>query len=265
MKLYVISTKYQPLVTFKHGLSKKPIHKINVSNQDLIATFNASKADSLIALTDKERALEVATLLLKGHNCKPDFIEEGVRLFATPVIYTVEVDAASLATEQTLTTDDLVYYADTSTIPLYDNRAQRVRHIPQEAAFEQKMEKLHIEERMSILPKAPEIRKLTGLQSEQVVEATYISAEGTNISRNLQSNYSLNMQILSGFIAALGVAAVAAAFVALNAAALSIPGVVVAAIGLTAATLGTVGLFKYAPQTSAANNDHEVLLEMPSA
>lgn len=53
---------------------------------------------------------------------------------------------------------------------------------------------------------------------------------------------NLNMQILGGFIAVLGVAAVAVAFTALNAATLGIGGLVLAGIGI-AATLAGVGLF----------------------
>jgi hypothetical protein len=53
---------------------------------------------------------------------------------------------------------------------------------------------------------------------------------------------NLNMQILSGFIAVLGVAAIAIAFTALNAATFGIAGLVLAGIG-SAATLAGVGLF----------------------
>jgi hypothetical protein len=58
MKLYVVSTKYQPLVSYNEnpGYFKKPVSKINVSNIDLIDTFIASEADSLIACTKKESA-----------------------------------------------------------------------------------------------------------------------------------------------------------------------------------------------------------------
>jgi hypothetical protein len=189
-----------------------------------------------------------------------------VRQFASPVVYTIEVDdKVALPTVKKLTPEDLLHYADTDTIPLYESEEEEyIRFgIPFKLAELARMERL-----LAKCKIIPEICKLSGLKIAQVVEASYLNAEGSLVSCDPlrpTSNSSLSMQILSGFIAALGVAAVAAAFVALNAAALSIPGVVVAAIGLTASTLGTIGLFKYAPQTSAANNDHEVLLEMPSA
>lgn len=55
-------------------------------------------------------------------------------------------------------------------------------------------------------------------------------------------SFQYSMPILGGFIAALGVAAVAVAFTALSAASLGIVGLAVAAIG-AAATLAGVGLF----------------------
>ncbi len=56
------------------------------------------------------------------------------------------------------------------------------------------------------------------------------------------------MHLVSGFIAALGVAAVATALtVALFSAAISSTALIVAGAGVTAAVLGTVGLFKCQP------------------
>ncbi len=56
------------------------------------------------------------------------------------------------------------------------------------------------------------------------------------------SSLSLSMHIISGFITAIGIAAVAVAFTVLNAASLGIGGIVLAGIGV-AAILGGVGLF----------------------
>ncbi len=65
----------------------------------------------------------------------------------------------------------------------------------------------------------------------------------------VDSEIGINMQILSGFIAAIGIAAVAIAFTVLNAAMFATAGIVVASIGVTATLLGGIGLFKYASGT----------------
>lgn len=239
MKLYVISTKYQPLVNVNMQplYGKKPVSKKSVSTQDLQTTFNASKADTLIACDNKDDALAVMSLLIKEHNTTPDFIERGVRLFAVPVMYTVDVDSAALSDQTTLTADDLVSYADTTTIPLYSSCD----------AFKD-AEKALITKKLQKDSKYIAIRKLTGLQLEDVTDASYFNSSGTDVvDVNLRpvvltpfSNTS--MQILGGFIAAIGSAAVATAFVALNAATFGIAGLVAAGLGV-AAILGGVGLF----------------------
>ncbi|CEG56465.1 hypothetical protein [Legionella fallonii] len=66
--------------------------------------------------------------------------------------------------------------------------------------------------------------------------------ELTQSSEPNSSPYTFNMHLLSGFITALGIAAVAVAFTVLNATTFGISGLVVAGIGI-AAILGGVGLF----------------------
>ena len=247
MKFYVISTKYQPLVSIntEPTLFKKPFSKKNVSNSDVLETFNASKADSLIACDNKDMAVVIMAGLLKGHNTAPDFIENGVRFFAVPVIYTVELDMASLPEETVLTADDLIHYADTTTIPFYD---------PMSSFFEEG-EKRRLTQLIDKSPEPIKIRKLNGLQLENVVDATYLKSDGSSlVSSDMTNRRAVNMQVLSGFIAALGVAAVAVAFAALNAATFGTAGLGVAAIGLTATLLGGVGLFKYARKTETEPN-----------
>ena len=245
MKLYVISTKYQHLVSvnMEPRFGKKPISKKNVSNHALQATFNASKTDALIAFNDKEMAQEIMCLFLKGHNTTPDFIEAGVLQFAVPVIYTVELDEATLPAQTTLTIDDLVTYADTRTIPLYLNYSGL-----------EEIEKQRMSKALQELPEPLKIRKLNGLRLENVVEATYLKSDMSSfVSSDITTKPSVNMQVLSGFIAALGIAAVAVSFCVLNAATLGIAGVIVAAIGVTATLLGGIGLFKYAPAAESDN------------
>ena len=74
----------------------------------------------------------------------------------------------------------------------------------------------------------------------------------TNHPFNIQTvGRSISLQILGLFIAAVGIAAIAVAFIVLNAATFGVPGVVVAGVGL-ATTLGGFGLFKSANDTTNA-------------
>lgn len=67
------------------------------------------------------------------------------------------------------------------------------------------------------------------------------------IVQNARSSSTMNisMMVLSGFIATVGIAAVAVSFTMLNAATLGIPGLVIAGLGI-AATLSGIGLFSTA-------------------
>ena len=75
---------------------------------------------------------------------------------------------------------------------------------------------------------SPEKESTTGLRTERATNAS--------------STMNISMQVLGGFMAVLGCAAVAVAFVVLNAATFGTAGLVVAGIGLSSALLG-VGLF----------------------
>ena len=176
MKLYVISSKYQPLVTVKlEGpfWGRKPVSKKSVSTQDLQTTFNASKVNPLIACNNKEDAINVMALLLKGHNTTSDFIEKGVNWFAVPVIYTVEVDELILTQESTLNADDIVDYADTDTIPLnYDSR---------DHAWLREAKKSLISEKLLNHSINIRIRKISDLQLENVTDASYLKSGGESI------------------------------------------------------------------------------------
>lgn len=76
-----------------------------------------------------------------------------------------------------------------------------------------------------------------------------------------QSNPSfsnLSMQVLGGFMAALGVAAVACAFVVLNAATMGMTGLIIAGAGF-ASSLAGVGLFSYASLRNNASKSNEMV------
>lgn len=72
-------------------------------------------------------------------------------------------------------------------------------------------------------------------------------------SKTSKANFNISMQVLGGFIAAVGCAAVATAFILLNAASLGTVGLVVAGLG-AAAILAGVGLFAtHSPKPEPAN------------
>lgn len=289
MKLYVISTKYQPLVDVDRQASskgKKQITKKNVTNHDLQGTFIASITDSLIACKSKNEAEVIAALLLKSPNFEfaEEHVEEGIKLFAVPVVYTVELNEETLPQEIELRADDLVNYADANTIPLY---------ISLKGPNADELEKKRINDKINRLAQPTiMLRKLNRLKLENVVEATYLRTDAfdvvvvTDINKvapginkvdtdtykvitdinevdtdiieaaidvdkgagDTSCCSTLSMQILSGFIAALGVAAVALSFALLNAATL---GAAALAIGATATVLGSIGLFKYSSPTES--------------
>ncbi|CEG55572.1 hypothetical protein [Legionella fallonii] len=80
------------------------------------------------------------------------------------------------------------------------------------------------------------------LEEIQRLEKAFPIKANTITPKNNSSSCNLSMQILGGFMAVLGAAAVAVAFTVLNAATFGIAGLVVAGIG-AAVTLAGVGLF----------------------
>lgn len=172
MKLYVISTKYQPLVNvnMQPEFGKKPVSQKNISAHDLQTTFNASKNNPLIACDNKDDALVVMSLLIKGHNTTADFIERGIRIFAVPVVYTVEVESGALSDQMILTANDLIDYADTTTIPLYSS-----------CDLFKNAEKSLINQGLQKYSKDITIRKLSGLEFDAVKYASYLDASATDI------------------------------------------------------------------------------------
>ncbi|MDP3267832.1 MAG: hypothetical protein Q8M40_02165, partial [Legionella sp.] len=75
----------------------------------------------------------------------------------------------------------------------------------------------------------------------------------------------ISMQVLGGFIAAIGIGAVAVAFVALNAATLGMVGIITVAVG-GALALGGIGLFSVGTSVSLhkMNQANEVDVQTPS-
>lgn len=95
--------------------------------------------------------------------------------------------------------------------------------------------------------------KLNNIINQQLVDETELNTEitppVTTTAPHSSSTANFSMMVLSGFITAIGIAAVAVAFTVLNAATLGTAGLVVAGIGI-AATLTGIGLFANACKSS---------------
>ena len=152
MRLYVISTKYQPLVAIKK-IGAKEVIKKNASTLELQVTFNLSKGDPLIAFDNINVALKISACLLTSHNIMPDLIEPDVSFFAVPVIYALEVEEDALPEPTILTADDLINYADRTTIPCYQPNEDQDDIIKKVFSF--------------LKGEAIKIRRLEGLRLEQ--------------------------------------------------------------------------------------------------
>ncbi|MFI4919807.1 MAG: hypothetical protein ACHP65_09655 [Legionellales bacterium] len=196
MKMYVVSTQYQPLVTVNLKTpslwGNKPVQKKSVSKQDLEATFNKSKNQALIACTNPEGAIAIMTCLLKDHNTTPEFIEQEVCLFASPVVYTVEIDRVeNLAAKlQPVTVEDLFDYANPAAIPLSAHGPYEVteHRIASAKSIMADKFKSMLYDLMAKRVFIPNICKLPGLKWQNVQEATYIGADGSIEKVNLQQD-----------------------------------------------------------------------------
>lgn len=88
----------------------------------------------------------------------------------------------------------------------------------------------------------PPVNTSFTVKETKVSDSSDLKIIESNNSRTPKSNVDISMQILSGFIAVVGCAAVATAFILLNAASMGTVGLVVAGIG-AALVLASVGLF----------------------
>lgn len=114
-KIYVaISTQYVPVVSLNlnPGPFKKIVSSKQITREDV---FKCVSYDDLI-VTTLDNAYHLMTLLNPGHNTTPDFIENGVFMFASPVLFEVD-DYYKL--DKILSYEDLCGYMNTQNIPLY--------------------------------------------------------------------------------------------------------------------------------------------------
>lgn len=94
---------------------------------------------------------------------------------------------------------------------------------------------------------------------ERVVQL--ISRHQNTTMKNIKG-CCIDMKVLSGFITVLGIAAVAVAFIALNAATMGTAGVVMACVGATATVLGAIGLFKCLPNINQCSQRPVAMLPL---
>lgn len=174
MKLYVVSTKYLPLVTFVSDSQRtmfdrqRPIGPVAISKKDLQTVFENSKNDSLIACETLAEAETLMGLLIVPHNSTKDFVERGVGVFfGVPVIFEVNCLQEVPSPVQQLTAEELFQYPDRSTIPLCD--PDPLRH---EMSLKPVMAAAY-----NRLSPAISIRKLEQLQFSDVSMAHYLKVD----------------------------------------------------------------------------------------
>lgn len=189
MPIYAVTNQYLPLVDFQINsptflrrlstaaallFSNRPVivtQKNLISTQDLLAVRNTGKP--WLVCGTLEEATAVAALMLKPHNTTPDFIESGVLIFATPVIFkfdtALEIDKLADVDANTLSN-----YQDTANIPAYQH----------DKYFDQSI----VQSKINILTKSsaplPKIamQDLTGNEPQ---EALYIGSKGVMYRSNL--------------------------------------------------------------------------------
>lgn len=116
----VVSTSFTPKIHHVSGEDFRfyLIEEKIPTQEEIKSSFIAG--ESLIVTKDKEAAMAILALLLKPHNTTPDFIQPGVRIFGTAVIFEIP-DTLECINTRSLTKEDLIGYAETSRIPLYES------------------------------------------------------------------------------------------------------------------------------------------------
>lgn len=161
MKLYAISTKYLSLIT-----DSDPIENKDITNNDMRAIFNASRSADLMVCDDKSTAIFLATSLLPCHDKKAEeLLDLDIKIFGSPVIYTLEVaEDSDLGEKWALNIEDMIKYADTSTVPHFKNNHWVMREF-----FTDKVENLP----------SRDVYMINNLELADVQEATYFRSNLT--------------------------------------------------------------------------------------
>lgn len=130
LKMFIISRCYLPLVdvnliqsygffdmlnTILYG--RRVVYNKKITKFNIINCFEYGKGN-LIVCKSLDDAYKIVSLLLKGHNTATDYIQSGIKIFSSIVIF--EIDVIINKNEfNKITIDDLIDYTDTSNIPLY--------------------------------------------------------------------------------------------------------------------------------------------------
>ena len=188
-KLFVISTEFLQLMSVNlDSFGFFTDAKINdITHEDLQTTFNTSAKNGLIACDNAADAFFIMRIILSS--C-PELIHEKVKLFAVPVVYYLEINEKKLPQHTSLSSRDLVLYANSTPIlpceVLFDDDAFATK---KERAEKRRAEKKRIDVWLKRHSDTLNIYKLDGLEFKDVREAHYLSTNGNTIkSVNLRSN-----------------------------------------------------------------------------
>ncbi len=178
MKLYVLSTQYLPLVNVDFSDHLTPVTQKSISTEDLKTVFYKSHEYSMIACSILKDAFLIAKTQLEMHCTDTRYIDnKRIQYFATPVIYTMDIEDP-LPNETTLTTDDLIHYMDKNSIPLYEYSNDEAINVVKKSQIA-----ICLEEKPEL-----QIRKLDELDFANVSEASYFDPLGNFTLNNLSLN-----------------------------------------------------------------------------
>lgn len=98
---------------------KNPIIDKSLSRDDISNLVELMDGDEMIVTTLAE-ALQFICILMTSHNTTPDFIEDGVHYFASPVIFEIDENTAqNYDLNKKIEYSDINHYMITSNIPFY--------------------------------------------------------------------------------------------------------------------------------------------------
>ena len=131
-KMFIISKNYLPLVAVKLGtplgffetLYSIFIKRYTVMNKiilksNIIDCLEFGKGDFMVC-SSLDDAYKIVSFYLKGHNTTSDFIQPGIQIFASIVIFETNLKFEDDEFRE-IKVEDIINYVNTSTIPLYQS------------------------------------------------------------------------------------------------------------------------------------------------
>ena len=188
-KLYVVCTKYQPLVSI-NGFDSPPFKLLPVSQQDLRSTFNSAKNDSLIACDSEELAILIMRYLIRANKItanktiyelddhySSECADPNFKILTSPVIFAIDADETKLPRKSLLVARDLVNYIDPGNNPNPFHEAKKCQDIyyDQETLFTTMMKQSG--------SRTNYIYRLSGLTLNNLREAIYVKTDASDLVR----------------------------------------------------------------------------------